>query len=175
MFVTPYSCSARRSLTGSNFPAMVPVVTPIASGARVPCQRPWPHAGDDGQKNSSPGRMPVPYSAASITTTMARCVWRTASGSSRVVPDVYWNIARSSGALCQAYVAGSAPSVVSHAWSEITTSRPSMLRAVAAFSSFVMRSRGAQSSTRRFTPSGPNSVKSGTAMAPRLIAPNSVA
>ena len=32
----------------------------------------------------------------SITTTSARCVWRTASGSSRVVPDVYWNIAMSS-------------------------------------------------------------------------------
>jgi hypothetical protein len=74
----------------------VPVVTPSASGASVPCHRPWPQAGDDGQKNSSPGRMPVPYSAANISVTIARCVCLTASGSSRVVPEVYWNTARSS-------------------------------------------------------------------------------
>ena len=36
------------------------MVTPSASGASVPCQRPWPQAGEDGQKNASPGRMPVP-------------------------------------------------------------------------------------------------------------------
>ena len=34
-----------------------------------------------------------------MSTTMARCVCRTAAGSSRVVPDVYWKTARSSGVL----------------------------------------------------------------------------
>src|SRR3546814_2392362 len=46
------------------------------SGASVPCQRPWPQAGDDGQKYSSPGRMPVPYSAANISVTSDLCVCR---------------------------------------------------------------------------------------------------
>ena len=36
-----------------------------------------------------------------MTTTMARCVWRTASGSARVVPEVYWNIAMSFAAVDQ--------------------------------------------------------------------------
>ena len=50
-----------------------------------------------------------------------------------------------------------------------------MPRAVSAFSAFVTRIRGVQSSTRSRTPSAPNSVKSGTAMAPRLMAPKSAA
>ena len=84
------SRSARKSRSASNFPENVPVCTPSASGAKVPCHNPCPQAGDDGQKNRSPGRIPVPYSAATISVTIARCVWRTAAGSARVVPDVYW-------------------------------------------------------------------------------------
>jgi len=42
---------------------------------------------------------------------------------------------------------------------------------VSAFSALVRKSFGVQSSTRSLMPSGPNKVKSGTAMAPRLIAP----
>ena len=89
MFVILWSCSAFKSRTGSKRPAIVPVVTPSASGASVPCHKPWPHAGEEGQKKSSPGRMPVPYSAAYINVTSARCVCLTAAGSSRVVPEVY--------------------------------------------------------------------------------------
>ncbi len=40
-----------------------------------------------------------------------------------------------------------------------------------AFSGFVSITRGVQSSTRRRMPSGPNSVKSGTAIAPAFMAP----
>ena len=66
------------------------MVSPSASGASVPCHKPCPHAGEEGQKKRSPGRRPVPYSAASMSVTIERCVCLTASGSSRVVPDVYW-------------------------------------------------------------------------------------
>ena len=34
-----------------------------------------------------------------MSVTTERWVWRTASGSARVVPDVYWNSASSSGAV----------------------------------------------------------------------------
>src|SRR3546814_2174565 len=76
------------------------------SGASVPCQRPWPQAGDDGQKYSSPGRMPVPYSAANISVTSDLCVCLTAAGNSRVVPEVYWNTAMSSARVLVSNVSG---------------------------------------------------------------------
>jgi hypothetical protein len=66
-------------------------------------------------------------------------------------------------------------SAVMSASSATTTSRPPTERAVSAFSVLVSMSLGAQSSTRSLMPSGPNRVKSGTAMAPRLMAPNSAA
>src|SRR5579859_4912061 len=82
--------------TASKRPAKVPVVTPNANGANVPCQSPCPQAGEDGQKNSSPGRIPVPYNAANMRVTIERWVCFTAVGNSRVVPEVYWKAARSS-------------------------------------------------------------------------------
>src|SRR5437867_2597154 len=120
---------------------MVPVVTPRASGASVPCQSPCPHAGEDGQKNRSPGRTPVPYNAAAISTTIARCVWRTAAGSSRVVPEVYWNTASSSGVLCASYSTGYLASEASSASSATTTptSAPARAAPVHAFVGDVQR------------------------------------
>ena len=84
------AASAFSSRSASNRPGNAPMVRPSASGASVPCHRPCPQAGDDGQKKRSPGRRPVPYSAATISVTIARCECLTAAGSSRVVPDVYW-------------------------------------------------------------------------------------
>src|SRR5436309_1506391 len=60
---------------------------PSASGAIVPCQSPWPQAGEEGQKYRSPCWSPRPYRAATISVTTARWVWRTASGSPRVGPE----------------------------------------------------------------------------------------
>ncbi len=52
--------SASQSRRASNRPDHAPTGMPSASGAIVPCQRPWPHAGDDGQKYRSPGASPTP-------------------------------------------------------------------------------------------------------------------
>src|SRR5690348_12535087 len=49
-FVIANVSSAAAKRAGSKRPASVPTGMPSASGAMVPCQRPWPHAGDDGQK-----------------------------------------------------------------------------------------------------------------------------
>ncbi|MCY1368795.1 hypothetical protein D9M69_557960 [compost metagenome] len=145
---------------------------PSASGARVPCHSPCPHAGDEGQKKRSPGRRPVPYSAATIRVTRARCECLTASGSSRVVPEVYWNTARSSARVFTSKVEGS--DWIDNRKPALSTSTPSpmMDRATASFSSFVTSKAGWQSLTRRRMPSGPNSVNSGTAIAPLLMTPN---
>ena len=55
--------------------------------------------------------------------------------------------------------------------SATTTFTPGMPAAIGAFSALVTISFGEQSCTRRRMPSGPKSVKSGTAIAPSLMAP----
>ena len=104
---------------------------------------------------------------------MARCECFTASGSSRVVPEVYWKIARSSAFVAARNVDGKAPRLARNASSATTTGTSIAGATTGAFSAFVTSSRGVQSSMRSFTPSGPNRVNSGTAMAPAFIAPNS--
>ena len=121
--------------------------------------------------NRSPGRKPVPYSAATISVTIERCVCFTASGSSRVVPDVYWKMARESAAVSGAKFGANRSSSVRKASSATTTRGPIPVSS-GAFSVFVTSRRGVQSLTRSFTPSGPNSVNSGTAMAPSFMVPN---
>ena len=61
-----------------------------------------------------------------MTTTMARWVWRIASGSSRVVPEVYWNSARSLALVLQAKSEGNCASEAMKASSAMTTSSPGM-------------------------------------------------
>ena len=114
----------------------------------------------------------MPYSAATVSVTSARWVWRTASGSSRVVPEVYWNTARSSarvvvsnaaGKSCRRAMKRSSNTTVVVSWIDWDSS---------AFSALVTSRRGLQSLTRNRTPSGPKRVNSGTAMAPLLMTPN---
>src|SRR5262245_22992526 len=94
--VTPNAVTASTRRSGTNLPEYAPAATPSASGLIVPCHSPCPQAGDDGQKYRSPARSPTPKSAATIRVTTDRWVWRTASGSARVVPEVYCSTARSS-------------------------------------------------------------------------------
>ena len=53
--------------------------------------------------------------------------------------------------------------------------RPPIDDRSAAFSALVTSSAGEQSSTRSFTPSGPKSVNSGTAIAPSFMVPKTAA
>ena len=46
----PKAWSASTMRCPSNLPEYEPTAMPSASGAMVPCQSPWPHAGEDGQK-----------------------------------------------------------------------------------------------------------------------------
>ena len=96
---------------------------------------------------------------------------RTASGKARVVPDVYWNSARSSGAVAGVYRAGAARrrSARSSIATTLTWGNCARQRAASRSTNSM---RGRQSSTRNASPSGTKSVKSGTAMAPRFIVPN---
>ncbi len=110
-----------------------------------------------------------------MSVTMLRWVWRTAAGSSRVVPDVYWNTARSSARVSAAWRSGYRASPARNASSATTVVSPGTSRAMSACDGATSSSRGVQSSMRRRRPSGPKSVKSGTAMAPRFTAPKSPA
>ncbi len=58
--------------------------------------------------------------------------------------------------------------------SSATTTRAPVPASIGAFSAFVTSMTGRQSSTRSLTPSGPNSVNRGTAIAPNFMVPNTV-
>ena len=62
--VISYSERALAKRWGSNLPEIVPVVIPSVNGPSVPCHNPWPQAAEEGQKNLSPGLIPVAYKAA---------------------------------------------------------------------------------------------------------------
>ena len=103
--------------------------------------------------------------------TIERWVCLTASGSSRVVPEVYWKIASASERVAGSKRAGNRARLARKSSSATTRRGPSIDDRRAAFSALVTSSAGEQSSTRSFTPSGPKSVNSGTAIAPSFIVP----
>jgi hypothetical protein len=98
----------------------------------------------------------------------------TASGNSRVVPDVYWKMA-SESAVVSAMKCGSKRARSAKKAASATTMRGPTAARSGAFSALVTNRLGLQSSTRSLTPSGPKSVNSGTAMAPIFMVPNTAA
>ncbi len=118
----------------------------------------------------SHGRRPVAYSAASMTVTTDEWRCLTASGSSRVVPEVYWNMAMSRPLVEISNAVSYFSNMAMKSSSAMAVAHPASA-ARSDFSGANSNNFGWQSPTRRRRPSGPNRVNSGTAMQPAFMAP----
>ena len=118
----------------------------------------------------SPGLNPVPNSAAiiKVTTDLWECL--TASGNSRVVPEVYWYTHKSLDFVATLKSDGCLSRELKNCSSAFITGIEGYCIRIAS-TSWATIIAGSQSFILSAKPSGPNKVKRGTAIAPRLIAP----